>query len=222
MSDQEKSVEKSGLWKSVNAITISPSKALDIANQYKAAARKNNPTADDGKIEKIVSAKIIKKYAKTSALTGGVTALPGIIPGVGTAVAAIGGGITDASLSLKLQMDMTMVLAANYGWDITEQDARHMAMLIALCGGLEKLGEKTVVPVASKAGVNVLKLYLRGGALTALKSFTQKFGVTFSRKALEKSIPFGFGAIIGTSINYGLTSYVGKEAVKCFLIEREM
>lgn len=221
MSEGNNEVGESVLWKSVCAVAIGPERAMAIVEQYQSAARKSNPTADDVKIEKIVSQKVIKKYARTSALSGAVTALPGIVPGIGTAVAVAGGGLTDAVVSLKAQMDMTLVLAAVYGWDITEQDARHMALLIALCGGLEKLGEKTVTPIASKAGVKMLKMYLKGGALTTIKSLTRSFGVTFSRKALEKSIPFGIGAVIGTTVNYGLTLYVGKEAVKCFLIERE-
>lgn len=222
MSEKAADITDSKLWTVVNAIAIGPDRAHEIAEQYKVAARKTNPEADDFKIEKIVSEKIIKKYAKTSALSGTVTALPGVFPGVGTAVAVVGGGVADAAVSLKAQMDMTLVLAANYGWDLTEQDARHMALLISLCGGLEKLGEKAVTPVASKAGVKMLKMYLKGGALTAVKTLTAKFGVTFSRKALEKSIPFGIGAVLGGSVNYGLTRYVGREAVKCFLIEREM
>ena len=38
-------------------------------------------------------------------------------------------------------------------------------------------------------------------------------GVTFTRKALEKSIPFGIGVIIGASANKGLTIYVGSKAI---------
>lgn len=222
MSESKNAVTDSGLWNAVNAMAISPDRAMEIAEQYKVAARRCNPSVDNNKIEEIVAKKIIAKYAKTSALSGAITALPGIIPGIGTAVAIVGGGLTDASVSLKCQMDMTLTLAANYGWDITEQDARHMALLIALCGGLQKLGEKAITPVASKAGVRILQTYLKGGALTAIKTFTNSFGVTFVRKSLERSIPFGIGAVIGSSVNYGLTQYVGKEAVKCFLIQREM
>lgn len=222
MPEKTTDIADSKLWTVVNAIAIGPDRASQISEQYKIAARKLNPEADDSKIEKIVSEKVIKKYAKTAALSGTVTALPGFLPGVGTAVAVVGGVVADAAVSLKLQMDMTLILAANYGWDLTEQDARHMALLISLCGGLEKLGEKAVTPVASKAGVRMLKMYLKGEALTAVKTLTAKFGVTFSRKALEKSIPFGIGAVLGGSVNYGLTRYVGREAVKCFLIEREM
>jgi len=210
------------LLTAVRAVAISPEKAMQQISQYKASARKRNSEADDEQIEDIVSAKIIAKYARYTALSGGVFALPGIVPGVGTVAAAVGGGAGDAVACLKAQVDMTMLLAANFGWDLTELDAQHLAMLIAVSSGLEKLGVQSGAPVASKAGVKMLRQYLTGTTLTALKQFFNRFGVTFTRTALEKAFPFGVGVVAGSSLNYLLTRYVGAEAVKCFKIDREM
>ncbi|MGI4794439.1 MAG: EcsC family protein [Janthinobacterium lividum] len=219
---QTKDDDGSTLLSIVQAIAISPAKATKIVNQYKKAGRKTNPKVTDEELERIVSNKIINTYSTYASLSGGITALPGIIPGVGTIMAAVGGGTADLTACMKIQIDMTMLLATNFGWDLTDHDAMFMTMLIAVSGGLEKLGVQTGAPVASKAGVKMLQMYLQGAALIAVKEFFKKFGITFTRKALEKSIPFGVGVVAGSGLNYALTDYVGNQAVKCFTIERKM
>ena len=49
----------------------------------------------------------------------------------------------------------------------------------------------------------------------------KKIGVTFTRKAVEKSIPFGVGVVIGFSANKGLTWYVGTKAKDFFSFTEE-
>ncbi len=58
--------------------------------------------------------------------------------------------------------------------------------------------------------------YLKGATLQAAKEIFKKFGITFTRKAAEKAIPFGVGVIIGFTANKGLTWYVGSKASDFF------
>ena len=222
MTEDQTKDEGSMLMKAVQAVAISPAKASKVVSQYTKAARKSNFNATDKEIEDLVSRKIVNRYSSYASLSGGVAALPGIIPGVGTLVAMVGGGAADATVCMKIQIDMTMLLATNFDWDLTDHDAMHMTMLIALAGGLEKLGSQTGAPIASKAGVKMIQQYLKGASLVAVKQFFRRFGVTFTRKALEKSVPFGIGVVAGSSLNYAITQYVGYEAIKCFTIERQM
>lgn len=67
----------------------------------------------------------------------------------------------------------------------------------------------------------MIQQYLKGSTLQAVKEIFKKVGVTFTRKALEKSIPYGVGVIIGFSANKGLTWYVGKKAKDFFAIYDE-
>ena len=68
----------------------------------------------------------------------------------------------------------------------------------------------------------MLRQYLKGTALQAVKQAFRRAGVTFTRKALEKAIPFGIGAGIGGVANYGLTRYVGRQAKQWFIIDQTM
>lgn len=79
----------SSLMKMVEAIAISPQDARELVAQYQAQARKASPSASEQKIEDTVVDKIISRYSKLAATSGAATALPGVIPGIGTAVSAV-------------------------------------------------------------------------------------------------------------------------------------
>ena len=130
----------SRLLKAVESIAISPADAKTLVAQYRRQILSRDPTRGQHEVAGLVADKIISRYCRMSATTGGATALTGVIPGIGTALAMVGGGLADASISMKLQVDMTMCLAEAYGWDVNGEDARHLAFLIAAGGSLEKLG----------------------------------------------------------------------------------
>ena len=54
--------------------------------------------------------------------------------------------------------------------------------------------------------------YLKGPTLVIVKEVFKKVGITFTRKGLEKAIPFGVGVVVGTATNKALTVYVGSKA----------
>ena len=42
----------------------------------------------------------------------------------------------------------------------------------------------------------------------------KRVGIAFTRKAVEKAVLFGVGAVIGSTVNAGITTYVGHQARK--------
>jgi hypothetical protein len=166
-----------------------------------------------------VADKIIKRYSKLAATSGGVTSLAGVIPGVGTAISMVGGGLADVSLSMKFQIDMTMCLAMALKDKLANEDAKHMSFIIALCGALEKAGAVEGAKIASKAGVKMVEQYLKGATLTFIKELFKTVGITFTKAATVKAIPFGVGVVIGSSAGYAMTQYVGKSARNFFLLD---
>lgn len=211
----------SNLLKAVEAIAITPEDAKKIVNGYKNAVLKKNAALSETEVQKIVAKKIVDRYSSYSALSGGVTSLSSFIPGIGTAVTMTGGALADVTYCMKIQVDMCMCLAETFGWDVGNEDARQLSLLIASAGALEKAGSEVAVRVASKAGVKMLKMYLKGAALEAIKAMFKKIGISFTRKALEKALPFGVGIAISSTANYGMTKYVGYVATKWLTIEQE-
>jgi hypothetical protein len=218
----EENDEDSKLLKFIQRWAISPEEAKEIASKYRRQSESKYPKDDPARHQERVADKIIARYAKLSAMSGGATALVGVVPGLGTALATLGGGLADTAVSMKLQVDMVCCLAEAFGYDLNAQDARDLAFLIAAGGAIEKAGEQLGVKLASKAGVRLLREYLKGAALQAVKAFFRRVGIIFTRKAMEKALPFGVGVVIGGSANYALTRYIGAQAKEWFVLDRGM
>lgn len=155
--------------------------------------------------------KIISNYSYCSAFTGGATSLAGIVPGIGTAIAALGGVSADVVLSMKFQIDMVMAIAAVYGHDIEEEYVQQTSFLVAGIGKLNFAVDEGK-RIGAKAFANIMNQYLKKGSQQAAKEITKKLGIQVSGKALQKAIPFGVGVIIGFTANKTLTWYIGRKA----------
>ena len=204
----------------VDAIAISPDDAKHMAEQYLAQSRKRH--AQDNSLQHQIRAAdaIIKRHAKLAALVGATTALPGVVPGVGTAIATLGGGAADVGICMKMQVDMCMCLAAVFDYDIASEDVRHLTFLIAVSGALQHGGTEAGVNLGSRAGVRMLNQYLKGSALVTLKQMFARVGVRFTRVGLEKALPLGIGVGLGLGFNYGFTRFIGRQAREWFVIDR--
>lgn len=134
LADKE---ESSSLMKMVEAIAISPQDARVLVEQCRKQALKSSRLAPEDKIQDVVVDKIISRYSKLAATSGAATALPDVVPDIGTAVSAIGGGMADISVCMKLQIDMTMCRAVAINGKISNEDVKQMSYIIALYGSLE-------------------------------------------------------------------------------------
>lgn len=218
---KESDVDGGRLLKAVQAVAITPEDAKELVRKYQVQVDRAHPKKNEFKRQEIVADKIVKRYSDLAAMTGGATALAGVVPGLGTAVAMLGGAAADAVVTMKLQVDMAMCIAETFGYDLNTDDAKHLSFLIAAGGSLEKAGVSAGTKMASQAGVNLLRKYLQGAVLVAIREFFKKLGIYFTRKALEKALPFGVGVVIGATANYALTKYVGSQAKRWFVIDRD-
>jgi len=214
--------DESFLFKAVRKVAISPEDAKRIVENYFHQAHEARPESSPEDVRAWVADKIIKRYAHLAGIVGGTTALAGVVPGLGTAISTTLGAGADATTCMKLQVDMCMCLVAAFGYDLSEADARHLAFLIAAGGALEKAGTGLGTKLATKAGVRLLREYLKGAALQAVKQMFKKVGIIFTRKALEKSLPFGIGVVIGTGANYGMTRFVGAQAKAWLVLDAQI
>ena len=222
MSDHNKqgnSDDKPTLLKAVELVLADPAEirreAIVLKQQYQ---RRFSDSNSDEEINTLVADKIISNYSYYAAFVGGITALTGVVPGLGTAIATFGGATADAALSMKYQIEMTMALATVYDHNIEIEEEKRLCFIVAGLGAINEAAKKGGKAVGTKAFVKMTQQYLRGATLQAVKEIFKKVGVTFTRKAVEKSIPFGIGVIISFSANKGLTWYVGNKAKNFFAI----
>lgn len=101
-ADFEASESSGKLQRVVEAAAISPKDARELVEKYRRRYHLSTTPTDQKKLAKL----LINRYVRLSATSGVVTALPSVVPGVGTIAAALGGGLTDLAVSLKFQVDL--------------------------------------------------------------------------------------------------------------------
>ena len=111
-----------------------------------------------------------------------------------------------------------MALATVYGHDIEIEEEKRICLIIAGLGAANKAAKKGGEKLGTKAFARMLREKLKGATLVAVKAAFRKVGITFTRKTVEKAIPFGVGAVIGFGANKALTKYVGKKAKDFFSV----
>jgi uncharacterized protein (DUF697 family) len=211
--DNGKKNDKPMLLKAIELILAKAENIKEEAQRLHEKYRKRysrDRTPDE--VADLAAAKVISNYSYYSAFSGGATALAGVIPGLGTVIATFGGATADTALCMKFQIEMVMALATIYGHDILHEEERRLCFIIAALGTISGTAKEGAKQVGTKAFIAMARQYLKGATLTAVKELFKRIGITFTRKALEKSAPFGVGVVISFSANKGLTWYVGTKA----------
>lgn len=158
---------------------------------------------------------IISQQSNVSAIVGALAAAPAIIPGPGTAMAALGGMLGEAILLLKIETELCMLLAAAHGFDVRLPHERQLAMLLASIGTFQSqhgddvllaLGITSAEAIWTYAPREVSKLLLRVVA-RALVAGAARNGA----KSLLLALPL-VGVGVGAGLNKVLTARVGKRA----------
>jgi len=211
--------DKPALLKAIEMVLAEPAVIKkESENLLKKYQQRYSDSKSSDEINKLVTDKIISNYSYYTAFVGGATALAGVVPGLGTVIATFGGATADAALSMKYQIEMTMALATVYGHNIEIEEQKRLCLIVAGLGAINEAAKEGGKQIGTKAFVKMTQQYLKGATLQAVKQIFKKVGITFTRKAAEKAIPFGVGVIIGFSANKGLTWYVGSKARDFFAI----
>jgi uncharacterized protein (DUF697 family) len=190
------------LLKDVEEIKL---EAMKYRSKYRLRHQKNK---SDSEIRRMAAKAIVTDFSNKSAISGGATALTGIIPGLGTVIAAFGGTLADSALSMKYDIEMMLSLATLYGYDISDEKHYEEGFVLAGLGvivddegkGIEhflKTAKATLGRSDSNIVVNVFK----------------NVSLVLAKKALGKAIPLGIGVVLSASANKKLAYSLGKNAV---------
>jgi uncharacterized protein (DUF697 family) len=209
----------------LQAIELILAKPADIKRfvqkQKEKFRRRSGSKLPENSLTDKVADKLIASYSTKAGLSGGATALIGIVPGVGTAVELFGGATADIALCLKYQIEMSMALASLYGHDIETEADRKRYYIIAGLSTINMEAIKQGGEQAAKVFTKLVQRYLREASFDTVRVLFRKVSITLSKKVLQKAIPFGIGAVIGFSSNKALTWMVGQR-VKTFFATAEM
>lgn len=186
----------------IHALSTSP-EALEAEASAFAAAR---PGLDKVALSKAWAKRVVSLFTSQ----GVVTALPGAIPGLGTATQAsveAAAFASDLTYMLRCMGRLVGGVAAFHGHDVRDAYTRDLVYVLGLWSGVLVPVKRAAMQVATKVAVAAFNRHVTAAML---KKINQKVGVTILTKygtkrgglALGRMIPFGVGAGIGGTANY--------------------
>jgi uncharacterized protein (DUF697 family) len=169
----------------------------------------------------LVAMRLITEYSNRSALSGGLTALPAIIPGVGTGIALVGGFLADVALVLKHEIELVLCLTYLYGYDIREAKERWLAyVMVGSRVYAVKTGRNYFVDLV-EAELDALPRYAPRQLSKIAFTILGKLALVSISKGLVRALPL-VGVVVGASTNKVLTSTIGWWCVDALERRREV
>ena len=201
-ADEEKGRQ---LLTSVERLVASSDKLRAVAAECLAVAKTRDGEASH---RDVAAAEIVRRYSNKAALAGGVSALPGLVPGAGIPL-SVGAAFAELAVLLKLEVEMALVLLHLHGFDIDDPKERQIGFLLASVGTYDAgSGSNYLVDVARAEGVAIWNYGPRRIARMLVTSMAALVAIRVW-KALLKMVPF-VGMAVGSSLNKVLTRRVGE------------
>ena len=160
-----------------------------------------------------IASEIIVMYSNRSAISGGASALPALIPGWGTLVTMVGSALLDTALLLKFEVEMSLALSWNAGFDIRESSERQMAFLLASISTYDiRNGDNFIVDVLQAEGVAIWN-YAPRQVSKVLLIVLGRLALMNAGKSMLKALPL-VGVAIGSGVNKYLTTRIGNQCTE--------
>lgn len=199
---EEPQVMAERILSAVERITDTPQGILELVGKLR------KESADTA----VLVERIVSHYSNRSAIAGGATALPALLPGIGTAAYLATGPLADMVLLLKFEVEMSCALAAAHGFDITRPEERQLAFLLAAVKTSDESLGRSVLADVGEVGWTAIWNYAPRRVVKLLVEILALIAVAvLAERLLLKAIPL-VGIAVGAGMNKVLTSRVGKRA----------
>lgn len=184
-------------------LKVMPSFA-EIRNDI-AMLRLKNPDKSPAELAKIYSSKVRNKYTSV----GVATALPGVIPGLGTvAQIAVEAGAVSADLILMLRWMAAVCYGTGliYGKDTKADFEDEFTVVLGIWAGVV-IPEKAAVSKGEKISIQHFDKHITDRIRNRMnqkigRKLVTKYGSKRGGAALGRLVPFGVGAVVGGTFNY--------------------
>lgn len=163
---------------------------------------------------------LIRGYSNRAALAGGVSGLPGLIPGFGSIALAIGGGLAELTFLLKWEVEMALGLSHLYGFDIDDPRERQLGFLMASVGTYDATGKNFFADVMKVEGTAIWNYAPRAIGRMVVSAMAM-VAALYVWRGLLKAVPF-VGMAVGSGMNKVLTQRVGNRCMRDCRTRREL
>jgi hypothetical protein len=200
------------LLSAVERIIDDTENIIAVVDRHAEHLRSEQPGIDEDDLRALVAAKLVSHYSTSSAISGGATALPALFPGAGSIIALTGGTLLDVAFVLKYEVEMSLALCWNFGFDIRQDRERELALLLAsVLTHDESTGESFVNDVMKAEG-QALWNYAPRQVPKLLAQIFARIAVRQAAKGIARVLPF-VGIAVGAGMNKALTTKTGKQMV---------
>ncbi len=208
------------LLSAVERIIDDTENIIAVVDRHAEHLRAEQPGIDDDALRELIAEKLVSHYSTASAISGGATALPAIFPGAGSILALTGGTLLDVAFVLKYEVEMSLALCWNYGFDIRLDRERELAFLLAsVLTHDESTGESFINDVM-KAETQAIWNYAPRQVPKLLAQVFARIAVRQAAKGLGRLLPF-VGIAVGAGMNKALTNSTGKKMMEELRRRRE-
>lgn len=187
-----------------------------------ARAKARAPEASKSKdtFRQLVAQELTRSYSNRAAIAGGATALPALIPGVGSLAAGIAGTFAELAYLLKTEVELCLSISHVYGFDIDEPQERQLSFLLAAVSTYDASGKNFFVDVVRAEGVAIWNYGSRVLARMVIKAMTA-LALAYVWRGLLRMVPV-LGIVIGSGMNKVLTERVGERASRDLRTRRDL
>jgi uncharacterized protein (DUF697 family) len=210
----EKSDDEQGkkLLTAVERILASNESIRATVTSVQAGIKSKLPELKNPELRDAVATELVRDYSNKAALAGGASALPALIPGWGSLVAAVGGTFAELTLLLKWEVEMALGLSHLYGFDIDEPRERQLAFLMASVGTYDASGKNFFADIARLEGTAIWNYGPRKVARFVMQALAA-LAALYIWRGFFKAIPV-IGMVIGGGMNKVLTTRVGTRCMR--------
>lgn len=201
---------------SSNATLIEHVKVCELRAKTRAPEAARKPET----LRELTAQELTRSYSNRAAVAGGVSALPGLVPGVGSAIAGLAGTFVELAYLLKSEVELCLSIAHVYDFDLDEPRERQLAFLLAAVGTYDASGRNFAVDVLKAEGVAIWNYGPRVVGRLVLEALTA-IAMMYVSRGLLRMVPV-VGIVIGSGLNKVLTQRVGKRATNDLRTRREL
>lgn len=199
---------------------ISPTDTLiALTERHHASARLRAGTEE--RVRRAAAESLTRHFSDRAALVGAASALPGAIPGVGTAAALVSGTLLDVTFLLKWEVELALCLAWLHGFDIRDNSERQLAFLMASVGTYDaQTGRNFFLEVMEAEREAIWNYSSRRLGKFITEAFATLALMRLGR-GFMKLLPL-VGPLVGAAANKLLTRRVGERCAQDFETRRKI
>jgi uncharacterized protein (DUF697 family) len=186
----------------------------------RAKAHATEATKSKDTLRELTAKELIRTYSNRAAIAGGATAVPALIPGLGSLAAGIAGTFAELAYLLKCEVELCLSMAHLYGFDIDDPKERQLAFLLASVGTYDAGGKNFFADIVKAEGVAIWNYGPRTVGKYVLKAMTA-LALAYVWRGFIKMVPI-LGIVIGTGVNKVLTQRVGERVMADLRTRRDL